>query len=181
MQKGSILRFLERLFLEAGSNGFSIYELSLQDWENDTVNPLCDNMARSEYINYIMELLNLVRINLVEKHIKPCIPDDVKLDTILKKQQIGVGDNRRSIYKYLKSFTEYTSLHYINQGKVLILNRIDNITKGNVERKTELIEALTNSRNKENIERIRLIEDEIDAIRNREINSLNDAIFENMK
>ena len=170
--------FLNGYSWRQGQMAFQYMSYLCRIGKNDTVNPLCDNMARSEYINYIMELLNLVRINLVEKHIKPCIPDDVKLDTILKKQQIGVGDNRRSIYKYLKSFTEYTSLHYINQGKVLILNRIDNITKGNVERKTELIEALTNSRNKENIERIRLIEDEIDAIRNREINSLNDAIFE---
>lgn len=170
--------FLNGYSWRQGQMAFQYMSYLCRIGKNDTVNPLCDNMARSEYINYIMELLNLVRINLVEKHIKPCIPDDVKLDTILKKQQIGVGDNRRSIYKYLKSFTEYTSLHYINQGKVLILNRIDNITKGNVERKTELIEVLTDSRNKENIERIRLIEDEIDAIRNREINSLNDAISE---
>ena len=62
--------------------------------------------------------------------------------------------------------TFFINQHFKAKSNVVILNRFESVTKGDVDHKTEIIEALTYSGNKDNIRKIREIEKELEGVNN---------------
>lgn len=78
-----------------------------------------------------------------------------KRDSVIEKKTIGKASTRRVVYLYKKPMTFFINQHFKAKSNVVILNRFESVTKGDVDHKTEIIEALTYSRNKDNIRKIR--------------------------
>lgn len=89
-----------------------------------------------------------------------------KRDSVIEKKTIGKASTRRVVYLYKKPMTFFINQHFKAKSNVVILNRFESVTKGDVDHKTEIIEALTYSRNKDNIRKIREIEKELEGINN---------------
>lgn len=118
----------------------------------------CSNKYREEHINSIMELQTLVRVNLVQNHLKSCLPKGVRRDSILKIQRVGASNIARSIYVYVSSFKEYIARHYQDQADNVLINRIDNVVGDDSERMSTIMESLANRMTQEKIRSIRQIE-----------------------
>lgn len=87
-----------------------------------------------------------------------------KRESVIEKKTIGKASTRRVTYVYKKPMEYFISQHFKSKNHGAILSRIESITRGDVEHKTEIIEVLTNSRNLDNIAKIRKIEKEIENI-----------------
>lgn len=104
-----------------------------------------------------------------------------KRDSVIEKKTIGKASTRRVVYLYKKPITFFINQHFKAKSNVVILNRFESLTKGDVDHKTEIIEALTYSRDKENIAKIREIEKELEDINHDIPFSYEDAILSKYK
>lgn len=93
-----------------------------------------------------------------------------KRDSVIKKTTKGKASTRRVVYEYKEPVTIYKepmtyliNQHFKVKNDAILLNRIESVAKGDVDYKTEIIDALTNSRNKDNIAKIREIENELES------------------
>ena len=118
-----------------------------------------------------------------DRNRKRVIIPEVKLkrESVIEKKTIGKASTRRVIYVYKKPITSFINQHFKAKSHGVILNRIEHITKGDIDHKTEIIEALTNSRNIDNIAKIREIEKEIDNTYLEAPSSYDDAILRKYK
>ena len=85
-----------------------------------------------------------------------------KRDSVIRKKIIGKASTRRVVYVYKKPMTFFINQYFKTRNNVALLNRFESTTRGDVDHKTEIIKALTCSRNKDIIAKIREIEKESD-------------------
>lgn len=104
-----------------------------------------------------------------------------KRDSVIEKKTIGKASTRRVVYLYKRPMTFYINQHFKAKSNVVILNRFESVTKDDIDHKTEIIEALTYSRNKYNIAKIREIEKEIDNLNSGISFSYEEAILNKYK
>lgn len=104
-----------------------------------------------------------------------------KRDSVIEKKTIGKASTRRVVYLYKRPMTFYINQHFKAKSNVVILNRFESVTKDDIDHKTEIIEALTYSRNKYNIAKIREIEKEIENLNSGISFSYEEAILNKYK
>ena len=101
-------------------------------------------------------------------------------ERVISKKVIGKVATRRSVYEYKQSITPYVKMYFNRKIDARLIRRIDTETRDNIERKTEVINILTSSRDKQIIEKIRELEKEIEIEDNR-TSSYEDAIISKYK
>lgn len=91
----------------------------------------------------------------------------------------GKASTRQVFYILKKpTITFFIEKYFQTKKNVTILNRLESVIKGDTDHKTEIIEALTEIRNKENINKIKEIEQEIERdITSNKPRSSSDIIF----
>ena len=82
-----------------------------------------------------------------------------KRESVIKKEIVGKGSDRKIFYKYLQPMEDYIEEHFRQKNVKNILNTS---AKESITRKSEIVDALVSDLNQDLVQKIRQIEKEID-------------------